>query len=31
MGATGLFDNGERKIVLALVADYEKLTGLKAV
>jgi hypothetical protein len=25
----GIFDRGERKAVLALVADYEKLTRLK--
>ena len=29
--ASGIFDNGERKVVLGLVADYEKLAGLKAV
>lgn len=27
---TGIFDNGERRAVLSLVSDYEKLTGLKA-
>ena len=26
---TGIFDNGERRAVLSLVSDYEKLTGLK--
>ena len=27
---TGIFDKGERRAVLDLVRDYEKLTGLAA-
>jgi len=27
---TGIFDKGERRAVLSLVSDYERLTGLKA-
>ena len=27
---TGIFDKGERRAVLSLVSDYEKLTGLGA-
>lgn len=28
--ASGIFDKAERKAVLALVTDYEKLAGLKS-
>ena len=28
--ARGIFDRGERRAVMSLVSDYEKLTGLKA-